>query len=320
MLKHLSLATLTTLALSGCVLDDSDSDEIEQASFVITPIAKTLNSDPLYSISMSSNDVNVSNGYAQLTIQITDNNADALPDSQVSITPNMLMVSGMEHGTPISNASGNLDDSGEFTSTAYFLMPSSMNGTKMGDWTFTVEFGGESQDFLVELDGMSDMQKLQGAGDDLIPSGMTEMGGMTEMDMTKRSYYMFNRGRMVMENMNSFEVYISARESMMSYSAVSEGVTLNTGEMNSALAINEVTVEMCNATETADCESGSVNWVMAMAVNGQEGVYKAMNLGLTGDETDSVQVRLSVNGIEKLKGDDSRATFSFASMDMDMAM
>ncbi len=319
MLKSISLATITTLALTGCITDDSSSDQAEQAPFVITPIAKAIDADPQYSITMSSSNVNVANGYAELTVLVNDNNNDELPNSPVSITPHMLMVSGMEHGTPISNSSGNLDENGEFTSTAYFLMPSSMNGTEMGDWTFTVEFDGESQDFLVEVDGMSDMQKLQGGSadsefPDLIPDTMANMmmDNMNEMAMTNRSYYVFNRGRMVMGDMNSFEVYVAAREDLFTYSAISGDQTLNDEVMGAELSITTASVKMC----IADCEN-EANWQDAEH-NGEEGVYKGMDLGLAGDDTDKVQVKLIIDGVEKLKGDESRANFSFSAMNMEM--
>ncbi len=299
MLKKLSLISLISLAASGCVLDDSDSD----AS---------------YSFELNLGEVN--NGVAEVTVQVIDNDGDALPNNQVNVTPNMQMVdnndgsAGMAHGTPFSSNAGALNENGQFTTTAYFLMPSSMDGTeetKMGDWSITVEFDGESKTFPIDVVGMSDRQILVGDDQDQIPN----------MSSTaNRSYYIFNRGRTVMNAMNdmpamnSFEIYVAARESMMDYAPITLDATLNEGDNSAELTIDSLNVTMC----ISDCESETATWAMAMAVDGKEGVYKAMNLGLTGDDTDSVHVKLTVNGTEKLKGDEGRANFSFTTMDMGM--
>ncbi len=282
MLNKISIALLATTVLSGCVLEDNDNNDND--------IQLTLG--------------DIKNGVAQVSIHVDDH--ENLQNADIKISALMNMLNGMEHGTPISNASGTLDENGDYTATDYFLMPSSMGGEKMGDWFLNVELNGETKAFPIEVLGMSGMQKLQGDEGDQI----SKMDG-TSID---RSYYIFNReiksmaASNTMNAMSSLEVYIAARETMMNYSAVMQDTTLNAGD-NSELAINSVSVSMC----IAGCDT-STNWKAATVSNEHEGVYKTEFMA---EATDGIHVKLLINGIEKLKGDDGIATFNATAM-MDM--
>ncbi|MEH6347174.1 MAG: hypothetical protein V7785_18915 [Bermanella sp.] len=308
MLKQLSLITFATFALGGCVLDESNDN--------------TSDADSQYSFALTMGDI--TKGVAQVSVQVTDNEGNALPDSQISVTPLMNMTSGMKHGAPVSAHSGTLNpvdsltNTGEFTTTAYFLMPSVMGDEPMGDWSIHVEFEGESQKFDVTVNmSTADVKRLSGGELDQNPA--TDMNG--DATMESRTYYLFERTRMAMENMNSFEVFIAAREDMMNYAAVSTDTLLNEGVVDAELAITSVSVEMCNANQDCTVED---NWVMAMAVEGETGVYKAMNLGLVGDDSDEVEVRLNVNQALKTSNGEQNglnARFTFdATTDMPMVM
>ena len=307
MLKQFTLATLAALTLSGCELDDSDSNSDASTG--------------TYSFDLTLGEV--SNGVAEVSVKVTDNNGDDLPSSSVTVTPMMNMTSGMQHGTPFSANSGELDDDGEFSTTAYFLMPSAMGDTPMGDWSITMAFEGESETFDITVEmATSDVKKLSGGDSDQIPSMDMNMDSTMEMAMAmeNRTYYLFERERMVMDNMNSFEVFIAAREDMMNYAAIEEDVTLNEGVMGANLTINNVQVEMCNMQN--DCSKQSVNWISASAIEGEAGVYKVMGLGLMGDDNDEVDVRLTINDVQKTSDgteNGSNARFAFEASDA-MAM
>ncbi len=315
MLKQLTIATLAAFALSGCELNDSGSNSD--------------GSTGIYSFDLTLGEV--TKGVANVSITVTDNEGNALPDEEVTVTPNMQMADfpdgskGMQHGTPFSSNSGELNEDGQFNTTAYFLMPSVMGDMAMGDWSIEVAFEGESKTFDVNVDmATSDVKKLIDDGDQ-IPKMTMDMSSVemdTQMEMESRTYYLFEQERMVMDNMNSFEVFIAAREDMLNYPAVALGTTLNEGVMGAALSITNVSVEMCNAIN--DCAPQSVNWISAEAVTEQAGVYKAMGLELVGDDSDEVEIRLTVN--DSLKTSDGtqaglNARFAFeatAGMDMDM--
>ena len=313
MFKQFTLATLAALTLSGCELDDSDSNNDA--------------SSDTYSFDLTLGEV--TKGVANVAVTVTDNEGNALPDENITVTANMKMADlpdgseGMQHGTPFSSNSGELNEDGQFNTTAYFLMPSVMGDMAMGDWSIEVAFEGESKTFDINVDmATSDVKKLID-NEDQIPKMTMDMNSMemdAQMEMENRWYYLFERTRMVMDNMNSFEVFIAAREDMLTYPAVALGTTLNEGVMGAALSITNVNVEMCNAIN--DCAPQSVNWVSAAAVAEQPGVYKAMGLGLVGDDSDEVEVRLTVN--DSLKTSDGNqsglnARFAFEAT-ADMAM
>lgn len=311
MFKQFTLATFAALTLSGCDLNDSNSNSDASSG--------------TYSFNLTLGEVN--KGVANVLVTVTDNDGNALPDESVTVTPNMKMADlpdgseGMEHGTPFSANSGALNEDGQFNTTAYFLMPSAMGDTPMGDWSIEVAFEGESKTFDINVDmATSDVKKLIDEEDQIPKMAMDT--DMANMEMENRWYYLFERARMTMDDMNSFEVFIAAREDMLTYPAVAIGKTLNEGVMGAALTITNVSVEMCNTIN--DCAPQSINWVSAAAVADQPGVYKAIGLGLVGDDSDEVEVRLTVNDSLKTSNGTQtglNARFAFeATGGMDMAM
>ena len=297
-LKPLSTALFGGLLLSGCVLDE-DNDG--------------------YTVDVQVGDV--VKGVAEVTVTVS---GDGVAEGQsINVTPHMRMVDAddnttMEHGTPFSINEGELDANGQFKTTAYFLMGSkNMSGEKAGDWSINIEYNDAKETFPITVDMMmSDKKSLTGGDTDQINSEMDMSSGGMEAtsnpmpSMTARSYYLFDLGRHVMDGMNSFSVYISARESLFEYTPVAVGETL-TGGMND-LGITSVKGEMCAAV---DCATNDASWITAMA--GDTGEYKAMDLGLAGDENDEVEVRLTVNDtIKKTSDDMDHATFTFSAMNM----
>jgi len=144
--------------------------------------------------------------------------------------------------------------------------------------------------------GTSDVKTLKGGDNDQIMA----MGDSSST--TDRTYYFYNLGRHINAemSMNAFEVYVAARESMMDYQAISEGNILNEGAMYE-LEIATVYVYMCRSN--CDVEE---NWKTAVENTDYPGIYKASELGLVGDDTDTVMVRLTVNN--ELKDDGTLAS------------
>lgn len=295
-MKRLLTCLLLPLLLSAC---GSDSNTTDDSLF-----PRTLNLGDEYSATLSMSDV--VNGVANITVTITSKDGLSLEGEAIEVSPLMVMASGMEHGTPFENASGTLDENGSFTSTAYFLMPSNMpSGDPMGDWSITVSFDGQDASTPITVDMLSsDVKTLKGRDSDQV---MSMSGGTTD-----RTYYLYNRDRHINSamNMNMFEVYVAARETMMDYQAIADGNVLNAGSMHE-LTINNVLVEMC----TSECDL-ETNWITATAKDNHPGIYQGMGLGLTGDGSDMVMVRLTVNDEAKDNGATSDAietvTFSFS--------
>jgi len=254
------------------------------------------------SVSLSMGDME--NGVAELTVTITDENQEPVTEGDISITPVMYMDSGMVHSTPMANQNGQLNQNGQHTATAYFLM-ASMNGY----WEVEVEFAGKTHTFDIEVDMMmSDRKVLKGASSDLI----SHMG-----NDVARSYYLFNLGREVSDSQNQFTVFVAARETLMAYQAITDGATLN-ADTQYEYPLGTVVVEMCSI----DCDN-QTNWKTAIENSEAAGEYTASDLNLAGDETDSIDVRLTIGG-ERKTSDGSEtgynASFTFASSNMPMGM
>lgn len=298
-MKRLLASLLLPLFITACGSDSSSSAE------PLYPRTLNLGADYIATLNMS----NVENGIADLTVNIESTDGRSLEGEAISLSPLMVMASGMKHGTPFENSTGTLDENGAFTSTAYFLMPSNMpSGDPMGDWTITVTFDSQSEIIPITVDMMSaDVKTLKGSDTDQI---MNMSGGTTD-----RTYYLYNRGRHINSamNMNMFEVYVAARESMMDYQAIVDGNVLNADSMHE-LTINNVLVEMC----ASECDL-ETNWITAMAKDNYPGIYQGMNLGLSDDDSDMVMVRLTVNDEAKDNGASENAletvTFSFSESD-----
>jgi len=261
----------------------------------------------------------ITDASADIQITITAKDASSTEGEIVGLTPNMAMIAGHDHSTPMAAESGELDANGQFNTKAYFLMPThSANGEIQGNWSFEVTFNDESVlvPFEVHMN-TADRKMLRGVADQI--SGMS--GPMS------RPYFLYSEGRHVMNEMDSFTVYIAAREYMTKHTSLVDGITLvgtmpsMDGEMHAMAAPAEmdaytlsninVSVAMC----AQDCDI-SVSWKAASPVNGKAGQYKASELGLTGDVSDIVKVRLTVNSEIKtttgVETGTSYATFDFS--------
>ncbi len=271
-MSRLLITLLLPLFITACGSADDDTD---------------------YNVSLSLGDI--TKGVADINITITSEDGTAA-EGDVIITPIMEMTSGMVHSTPVAQTSGALNSEGQFSSTAYFLMPSG----QMGSWYVDVTFANKTtrHDIMVDM-SMADRQQLKG--------GISDQISQMEMAVA-RPYYLYDLGRHVSSTMNTFTVYIAARETLMDYKSISDSVVLNAGstyELNTA----SVVVEMCSD----NCNSEG-NWKTAMANSERPGEYTADQLNLNNDNNDSVEVRLTVAGERKTSDgtqEGNNATFSF---------
>ena len=163
-------------------------------------------------------------------------------------------------------------------------MASSMGGMSMGYWQLTVMAGmGESATFYpTVMMAMGDTTRaiLKGQADDMI-AGML----MPE----QRSYYVFRDSLGGTTDNHSFGLFIAAKESMMSFPAVSVGTVLNSGDPDYELTVNSMTVEV---------SSDGMTWVPA--TDNGNGHWLANNItGLTDDVSGSLYVRVTINGEQK---------------------
>lgn len=212
----------------------------------------------------------------------------------VSLMPMMHMTSGMMHGSPTGGCSVSATTAGEYDCSVYYLMGSSMsNGMSMGYWQLKVMIGGmmgESVTFSpAVMMAMGDTAKvtLRGQTDSDMIAGMAMDGGMAMPE--NRSYYLFKDSLSGMTGNHTLKLFVAAKESMMSYKAVSVGTVLNGGD-----ASYELTV----ASMDVDVSTDGSTWIAAS--DDGNGLWTAAGItGLTDGTAASVYVRLTVNGEQK---------------------
>ncbi len=211
----------------------------------------------------------------------------------LSLMPMMYMASGMMHSSPIGGCSESAT-AGEYDCTVYYLMASAMsNGMSMGYWQLKVMIGGmmgESVTFSpAVMMAMGDTAKvtLRGqTGSDMI-AGMAMDGGMAMAE--NRSYYLFKDSLGGMTGNHTLTLFVAAKESMMSYKAVSAGTLLNSGDAAYELTVASMAVEISTDGST---------WLEAS--NSGNGLWTATGItGLTDGTTSNVHVRLTINGEQK---------------------
>ena len=191
----------------------------------------------------------------------------------------MMYMATMSHSTPMDpiTESATL---GTYNSTAYYLMAS---GSGMGYWQLAVMIGsgmmGETATFYPAV-GMamgSDTIRATLKGQNDIISGMTG----TE----KLTYYLF-KDDLVSGSTTTFNLFIAAKESMMSFPAVSIGTVLS----STTGTVTSMSVE-------ASADGGS-SWVPA--IDNANGHWSVPGLtGLVSGMTGTIYVKMTVNAEDK---------------------
>ena len=267
---------LAFLLLQAC--DEAvEEDEVPDPTVSITDT---------YSVKYASDMSMISEGKSTFTIEIADKTTNALvPGLSVSVMPMMQMVAGHMHDAPVTAVTDNGD--GSYEATVYYLMPSAMNGNKMGDWELRVMIGGMGGEMATFA---PDVMMAMGDTARVTLKGQADMiAGMMAGTTTNRTYFIFKNSLMGMTGNHNFSVYLAARESMMSHVAVSENVTLNQGDASFEYLVSPITVEVSTdeTNWTAMVDQGDGNWTVAGLT------------GLTDGTQATIYVRLSIQGETK---------------------
>ena len=220
-------------------------------------------------------------GMTTFKLVITDvNDGSPATGLAVSLMPLMHMAT-MGHSSPVGAVVEDSSQPGTYKCTVYYLMADEMAGTSMGYWDLKVMIGGmmgESAMFFPRV-GMSMgtttvLAKLKGQTDTIAAIPVPE----------KRTYPIFYRG----VTTTTFDLFLSAKESMMNFPAVSVGTVLH---------------DAAGAAWTADPVTVSVStdgtaWVKA--TDGGSGNWAASGLsGLSSGQTGTIYVKVTVNGERK---------------------
>lgn len=203
----------------------------------------------------------------------------AEPGLSIQLIPTMHMAS-YSHGTPVDVVKES-STPGTYDCTIYYLMASG-TGMMGGYWDLQVKIGSETTMFYPSV-GMAmgtDTVRatLKGQSDDLISS---------TTGTSFRSYYLFKDGNATNTSINLF--LASNGNMSQSYPAIYSGATL-TNNQNVAWIVSSVLVEA--ATDTW------ATWQAGTNAAG-DGHWLVSGLSLTSSSTNTVYVRMSVNGTVK---------------------
>jgi len=228
------------------------------------------------------------------------NLSDGMPTTGLTLKlMPMMHMATMKHAAPVDVVTESATP-GTYNCTVYYLMAS---GPGVGFWELKVMIGngmmgmgtGEAATFYPAVGmpmGPNTVRVTLKGQNDIISS-------MTSTE--KRTYYLFRDG-LATNSTTTLDLFIAAKESMMSYPAVSVGTVLSspTGTVTS------MTVEASS--------DGGANWITA--TDNTKGHWSIPGLsGLVSGATSTIFVKLNVNGEAKttdgnaLSGTNDYATF-----------
>jgi hypothetical protein len=198
----------------------------------------------------------------------------------------VMHMSTMSHGSAVDGCTES-GTAGVHDCSVYYLMASTMaGGTSMGYWNLAVLIDDgttqESAEFTPNvMMAMGDTVRAALKGQaDMIP-------GMGMMGATQRTYYLFTDS----VTTTTLDLFIAARETMMSHPPVSAGTVLNVGDMTYELTVGTMTVEV--STDSAFSSP-------IIATDNGDGHWSASGIsGLTENQQGTLYVRLTVNSEQK---------------------
>jgi hypothetical protein len=194
-----------------------------------------------------------------------------------------MYMATMSHMTPMD---GTITDNGDgtYSCTVYYLMASGMG---MGYWELKVQIGGmggETATFYPSVGmamGSTTVRATLKGQIDLIGSMMSS---------SKRTYYLFKDG-LTSGATSTFNLFLAAQESMMSYPALS---TLSTTTLHNESG-TPWTVSSVNILASTDGSTWS-----SPAVETAAGHWSLSDLtGLVSGQTGTIYIKLNVNGEDK---------------------
>ncbi len=244
-------------------------------------------------------------GKSVCTLTIT-RNSDGAPATGLTLSLMPMMHMAMySHSTPVDGCVEQADPAGTYRCTVYYLMASKMmNGMSMGYWDLKVSVDGEETHFypsvMMAMGGDTPLAKLKGQNDLIATMSGSMMGeggmedhgmhmaAMTDGATEHRTYILFKDGIRGTTGNHTFDLFIAAKENMMSFPPVSLGTEL-TDENGQKWTVNSMSVEI---------STDQTNWIAA--TDNGDGHWSASGIsGLTDGQPGTLYVKLTVNGEQK---------------------
>ena len=230
-------------------------------------------------------------GKNQFTLEITDTGGAPVTGlTDLQVMPKMYMAD-RTHATPTGEiVETNPGVSGIYNITVYYLMPSRMmDDTTMGTWDLKASTGNKSVHFYpnIKMAKMDNTVKtdppLKGITDTIINMDGLEVG---------RPYNLFRDADPdpVGVSTYDFNIFIAAMENMMSFPALVVGETLESGMGGTPLTVDTVDI---------DVKVNDGNWQSNKDIPLGNGVWSLNALPLDNPGTNTINVRLIVNGETK---------------------
>lgn len=280
--------TLTACILAACGGDSSDdNDSVKETSQVLTTNTHT------FTISYPEN--SAQEGKSVFNLNIKDSDGTSVTATTPKMMPMMAMgeaMGGHNHSTPHTGCT-ETDSSGNAECTAYFLMASKMeSGMAMGKWSLTFSLADveETVTYSPEVAINSKAKgQLKGGMNDKIPKmsmgamamamDNMDMGNMAETE--SRTYSLFNNGVTTTGDTSSVEIFLAAKESMMSFPTLKDGAILNEGTDNE-LTIDSQSIVLKvsgdNTNWTSATSQGAGIWVASEVANISNKLYLSLSV------------------------------------------
>ncbi len=271
--------------------DGNDATGLASSELGVLPFAKTVLTEN-YRMTYVEGMHKAINGKTAFSIKVTNHDGDtSVTGLAVSIDP-LMNMNGRQHKTAY-DASCNEMAAGEYHCTVYYLMPSVMGmgemAMSMGYWALTVtaDDGSAVEEAIfyptvTMAMGDSAQVRLKAKNGDM--DTVMAMGEGSE----GRTYYLFKQGLTGAEGVYDLDLFIAAKESMMSFPAIATGITLNAGSEMHALTLGSIGVALSTDGE---------GW--SPLVEGAAGHWGINGLALADNELATLYIRLTVNDMQK---------------------
>jgi hypothetical protein len=236
-------------------------------------------------------------------LTITDNSGNPVSglvdNSSLSVMP-MMHMNGLMHSTPMGGITES-NTPGVYDVTIYYLMPSRMmDGTTMGTWDLKVIIGSESAHLYpnVAMAMMTNTVRVQLKG---IDDTIIDMNGLE----VARTYNLFRDRLETPDGIDNdeFDVFIAPIETMLSFPALIDPMTLMSGMGGTPYEVNGVLVEASvndSATWVTGTDNGNGTWSFTgLTLNAGTGMDPVAN---------TICLRLTVSGEIKTTVDEEGNT------------
>lgn len=252
-----------TMAMLNFRSGGNDNSGLANNAIGVLPFGKVAYTDT-YKVEYVPGMMDAMQGKTQFKIKLSSlSDGSAVSGQTVMLMP-MMNMAEHKHSTPVEGCADNSD--GTYSCTLYYLMASAMmDGTSMGYWDLEVMIGMMNPEkahfFPNVMMAMGDSVRATLKGQADMIAGMAMDGGMAMPE--NRSYYLFKSDLSTgMTSGHDFQMFIAAKESMMSYPAVTGSTILSEADAMYELVINAMTVEVSTDATTwaAASDDGNGYW------------------------------------------------------------